>query len=458
MGKAQGKARIYATFAIVTLTCSFGSLSQTSTNSMMLGIQADFGTSESILQWLTTIYMLVMGVTVPLVSHLSKKVGIKTLMVVALCSFLVGLCIDFFAVNFIMLFLGRIPQAIAAGITLPLINYIAMTRFPKGQNGTAMGIAGIAMGFAPNIGPLVGGALVDSLGWRSFFLILSVAIFALLLATIWTIPKDDGLDTSVHLDSTSFMLSTLGFGGILLGLTDAASFGIFRWEVWVPLLIGVACLILFVRRQKRVTYPLINLDIFKTSDFLVSFIGQNFLFASFMGITLIIPLFVQNVQGLSALDSGIVFLPPTIMALIINPLGGFLSDKIGVRPVTMCSSVLMLLGAAPLAFINADTPLWLITVLQTIRGIGVGSTIGPLAAWGMAKLDKSLMIDGAAFSANVRQACASFGTAIMMLFISLVGPTAGAFGYQLALGFSAFLGLCMLVIIFVRVGKEECSR
>lgn len=455
MGKDQVNSNrpTYIMFAIVTVACALGSLTQTVMNSMLLGIQESFGTTENVSQWLTTIYMLTIGITVPIVTHLSRKMSIRTLTLLSLAFFLVGSLIDLVAPDFMILLLGRIPQAIATGITLPLLNTIAMVRFPKGQNGTAMGIAGIAMGFAPNIGPLIGGALVDSLGWRSFYIILSAMLAMMIVFSFIVLMREKAPAHDARLDIISFLESTIGFGALLLGFTNAATLGITDMQVIIELVVGIAFIVMFIMRQNKLEYPLISMKVFKTPDYTVSFIAQNFLFASFMGITLIIPLFVQNVCGLSALDAGIVFIPATILAVVFNPLAGILSDRIGPRPVVVVASVFLALGAVSMIFVDASTPLWLLTLMQTIRGIGVSSLIGPLISWGMAKLPFDVMMDGSAFLTTVRQACASFGTALMMLVIVMASASFGssAIAYQLAFGLSAVFSVAVLVLAIARV-------
>ncbi len=424
---------------------------------MLSGVEATFGTVESESQWLTTIYMLVVGITVPLVTHLSNKMDIRRLTLVALGLFLLGAAIDFFAPNFIVLIIGRIPQAAAAGITMPMIQAMAMTHFPRNLNGTAMGIGGIALGFAPNIGPIIGGALVDTLGWRSFFVILAGVVIILVIAALIVIPKEGAPARDSNLDFLSFLLSTLGFGGLLLGLTNAANMPLTDMFVIIPLLIGVLFLVVFVFRQMRIKNPLIDMSIFKISDYRISFIAQCILYASFMGITLVVPLFVQNVLGRSAFDAGVVFIPATICAIVFNPLAGVLMDRVGVRPIAICASILMAIGAGSMAFVNDQTPLWALAVMQTIRGIGISSLIGPLTSWGMMKLPGKTTMSGSAFAATARQACASFGTAIMMIAITLVPLTtigasaSAALGYDVALGISATLALALFGLIVFKV-------
>ncbi len=436
-------------FAIVTLTAALGALTQTAMNSMLSGVQASFGTPESVSQWLTTIYMLVIGVTVPLVTHLARRYAVRTLIFVALAFMLVGALIAAAAPNFYVLLFARVLQGISTGMMLPVMQTIAMTRFPRGQNATAMGIAGIALGFAPNIGPLFGGLLVDSWGWRSYFWILVCIIIALAIATVVLVRKRAHEVHDAHLDYLSALLSTVGFGCVLLSFSTAAYRPIADPTIWIGLVVGIVCVAWFIVRQHRIKHPLIHMSIFRSHTYVVSFIAQNLLNASFMGITLILPLFIVNIAGMTPVDAGLVFLPTTILAAIFNPLAGILSDKIGPRPVVVSAAILLVAGSGAMAFITADTPFWLITALQVVRGIGVSSIIGPLNSWGMHKLPMDNMIDGSAFFTTVRQACASFGTALMMLLISVVG---GALGYNLALGLSAALAVGVLIcsVFFVR--------
>lgn len=455
--KLSDKAHVYLLFAIVVLATALGSMTQTVMNSMLGGVGATFGIGPDVGQWLTTIYMLVLGITVPVVTFLSHKLSTKNLTFLALGIFLIGAAVSWIAPTFEVLLAGRVLQAIGSGITLPLLQAIAMTKFPPGQNATAMGIAGIAMGFAPNIGPLVGGALVDTTGWRSFFVLLAVALVVLVVATALFVRSEQAPARPASLDVPSFALSTIGFGGLLLAFSNASMMPIGSPAVWGSALGGAACLIAFVQRQKRIGNPLINMGIFQSSRYRISFMAQNVLFASYMGITLIAPLFVQNLQGGSALEAGIVFIPATIFALFVNPLAGILADKVGVRPVVLVASLFLATGAIMMAFLDASSPLWLITFMQTVRGIGVSALIGPLNSWGMSKLPHEVMMDGSAFIACCRQACASLGTAVMMLIISmgLSAAAAGAFvpavAYQLAFGFSALCSVGMLAIALWKV-------
>ncbi len=454
------RGRVYVLFAIVTLACATGSLTQTVMNSMLGDVCGEFGIAASTGQWLTTAYMLVMGITVPSVTFLSRRLCSRRLVFVALGFFLAGALVALAAPSFPVLVVGRVLQAVAAGITLPFVQSLAMTRFPAGRNGTAMGIAGIAMGFAPNIGPLIGGSFVDTWGWRSFFVLLIVIVVLLAAATFAFVGREDAPEQDATLDVWSLLLSTLAFGGVLLAFSNAADMSIASALVWAPLLVGAVCLVLFVVRQRRVEDPLIDLRIFGSRRYRASFALQDLLFASFMGITLVVPLFAEDVCGYSATEAGLVFVPATIIALVVNPVAGLLVDRVGARTVIVCGGVFLTVGAASMAFVDAQTPLWQLACMQAVRGLGVSSLVGPLASWGLSEVPREIVMDASAFFATVRQACASFGTAAMMLVVTTVGGIVAAslgtedavvLGYQLALGLSAVFALCLLVIAVWKV-------
>ncbi len=449
------RGRVYALFAIVMLASAFGNLSQTAVNAMMPEIMGEFSLDVSLGQWLTTSYMLVLGIAVPAATFLGKRFTTRQHVFIALAFFLVGALADCLASNFAVLLAGRICQAVSTGLLLPLMQTIAMTRFPEGRRATAMGIAGIAMGFAPNIGPTVGGALSFSFGWRSFFVLLLVGVAVLGVATALLVRGGEG-NRSERFDTLSFMLSALGFGGLLLGFSEASSFALASPFVWGPLAAGAVFLVLFVRRQKRVDDPLINMGIFKSGQYTVGFAVLCLLHASFMGVTLVIPLYVEGLCGGTALDAGIVLLPGTLAALFLNPLAGVLTDRFGIRPVTVASGALLAVGSVLMVFLDEETPLAVTTFCQAVRAFGVSGLMGPLISWSLAGLPGRIVTDGSSFSIAGRQACASLGTSAMVLLIALAGTSAAAVAnpalpYQLAFAFSAVFAVATFVGIVAKV-------
>ncbi len=336
---------------------------------------------------------------------------------------------------------------------MPMMMSLIMTSVPSNRQATAMGISGIAMGFAPNIGPTIGGWMLETTGWRSFFVVLALCSLVLTFVAIALIKKTPAEDSNMRLDVISLCQSALGFGGLLLGFSNASSYEFTSPFIWVPVIVGAVFLVFFMRRQRRVETPLIHLEIFNSQQFRISFWASNFLYASYMGITLILPLFIENLWGGSAFQAGLALLPGTIAAFFINPLAGILTDKIGARPVVVVAACFLAAGGTMMAFIDENTPYWVIFAMQGIRAIGVSGLIGPLNSWGMAKLPPWFMTDASSFGTAVRQAFASLGTALMVFAIMVVGPMTGSasMGFHLSFGFSAVCAIAVVVIAVSRV-------
>ncbi len=454
---------VYALFALVTIGAALGNLSQTGLNAMLPSTMDEFGVEVDVGQWLTTGYMLMLGVAVPVATYLMHKLDDRRYLVMSFGLFVVGSLIDLVAPEFFSMLLGRILQAISVGLVVPKMQTIAMVHFPKGRQATAMGIAGIALGFAPSIGPTVGGGLDYSFGWRSFFLVL-LAISTLLLVLTFVLVKRESAEEAAaraadeaHFETISFILSTLGFGGVLLGLSQASSFGFASAWVWVPVIIGAVCLVLFVRRQLRIDQPLMDMRIFKSSTFVSGLLAAVFLFACYMGVTLIIPLFVQDVCGGTSLDAGLVTLPTVFTAILVNPISGVLADKTSPRLASLIFGAFLVTGSVLSVIVDEATPLWLLSVYQTLRAIGVSGLIGPLTTFALSRLERPLVPHGSTATVITRQVSATFGTAIMVFCVAALTPLAVAgdipvaLPYQVAFAFSAVMGIISLFLIITRV-------
>ena len=444
-------------FALVTIGSALGNLSQTGLNAMLPSTMIEFGVEVDVGQWFTTGYMLVLGVAVPIATFLMQKLNDRQYMLLGFGLFAAGSLLDFVAPEFFSMLLGRILQAVSVGLLIPKNQTICMTKFPPGKQATAMGIAGIALGFAPSVGPTVGGAMDSAFGWRSFFLLLFVLSATLIVLTFVVVRRPALGDGDARFETPSFILSTLGFGGVLLGLSQASTYGFASMWVWIPVAVGVVCLFLFVRRQRHVEYPLMDLRIFESRQFNAGLMAAVFLFACYMGVTLVIPLYVQDVLGGTSLDAGLVTFPTVFTAILVNPLSGILADKTSPRFSALIFGTFLAVGAVLCCFVGDDTPLWMLSVWQTLRAIGVSGLIGPLLTFSLAGLKGPLIGHGSSAQVVIRQVAATFGTAIMVFCVAALLPFAadGAVGvavpYQVAFAFSALMGIASLGLIITRV-------
>ncbi len=444
-------------FALVTIGSALGNLSQTGLNAMLPSTMIEFGVEVDVGQWFTTGYMLVLGVAVPIATFLMQKLNDRQYMLLGFGLFAAGSLLDFVAPEFFSMLLGRILQAVSVGLLIPKNQTICMTKFPPGKQATAMGIAGIALGFAPSVGPTVGGAMDSAFGWRSFFLLLFVLSATLIVLTFVVVRRPALGDGDARFETPSFILSTLGFGGVLLGLSQASTYGFASMWVWIPVAVGVVCLFLFVRRQRHVEYPLMDLRIFESRQFNAGLMAAVFLFACYMGVTLVIPLYVQDVLGGTSLDAGLVTFPTVFTAILVNPLSGILADKTSPRFSALIFGTFLAVGAVLCCFVGDDTPLWMLSIWQTLRAIGVSGLIGPLLTFSLAGLKGPLIGHGSSAQVVIRQVAATFGTAIMVFCVAALLPFAadGAIGaavpYQVAFAFSALMGIASLGLIITRV-------
>lgn len=456
---APSRRAVYGLFALATFGAAMGNLSQTGLNAMLPQVMSDFSVEVAVGQWLTTGYMLVLGIAVPVSTFLERRLNDKGYLCLSFGLFAFGSLIDWVAPEFFSMLVGRVFQAVAVGLMIPFMQDIAMMRFPAGKQATAMGIAGIALGFAPNIGPTVGGALDSYFGWRSFFLLLLVISCVLFLCALLAVRCAPAADPAAHFETLSFIYSTLGFGGVLLGLSQASSFGLTSLWLWGPVAVGALFLVLFVRRQRAIPSPLLDLAIFRSRRYNEGILASVFLFASYMGITLVIPLYVQDILGWSSFDAGLVLFPATITALIVNPLAGWMADKTSVRLVCLIFGGFLAVGAVGCVFVGEQTTFLQITLWQTLRSVGVSGLIGPLVTYCLGGLTGPLIPHGSSASVIIRQVAATFGTAIMVCFIALgeaLVLTSGfdaAFPYQAAFVFSACMALLCFTVIIFRVKK-----
>lgn len=451
----QSKGYVYALFAIVVVGTGLGGMTQTALNAMADVVLSDLGTQIGWGQWLATIYIFCMGAAVPLASYVQRKLSVRSLILYSYGLYLIGSLCDCLAVNFPMLIIGRVLEALGTGVLMPLLQTIAMTRFPENRHGTAMGIAGIALGFAPNIGPVVGGALCTAFSWRAMFLILACASAVLIVCALAVVREREVKDAAAHLDVTSLVFSTFGFGGLLLGFTAAANMGLTEPLVWVPVLVGIACVALFVTRQRTISEPLLDLRIFTFREYRVSIVAQCLLYGCFMGMTLIIPLTVIEAGGHNAFEAGLVLLPGALAALVFEPGAGMATDRFGVRRAAIFGGCFLVEGALLCSIVPSDAPLWLMALGQTLRCVGLTTLIPTTTSWGLGSLGKAgLTTHGSAGMIMSRQIAASLATAVMVFLIGCF-PLSGEFmGFHAALGFSALLALGCLLVVLAKIPRS----
>lgn len=344
-------------------------LNQTLLSPALPAIMTDLDVGTTTVQWLTSGYSLVEAVIIPLSAYLIGRFSTRKLFIGAISIFALGSLAAALAPNFEVLLLGRVLQAVCTGVTMPMVMTVILLVFPREKRGMAMGIIGLVIGFAPAVGPSVAGLLVDTVGWRALFAIvttLSVLVILLAIATL----KNYGSFKRTKFDIAAVFLSTVGLVCLLYGLSTFSSSQNFV-VTFMLVIIGVTFLIFYVRRQLMLPNPMLNIRILARRKYAISVGIIVMIQAALMGTGVILPLYIQDVRGYSATMSGIAMLPGALIGAFLGVLAGRLFDRFGVRRIVIPGIIVVLLGAIGLALLGFDTDFIFIVLAYTALSVGM---------------------------------------------------------------------------------------
>ncbi|HET7627143.1 MAG TPA: MDR family MFS transporter [Bacillales bacterium] len=376
-------------------------------------------------QWLTTVFMLVNGVMVPVSAFLIEKFTTRRLFLSAMSIFVVGTVICAIAPTFQLLLLGRVVQSAGAGIMLPLMQTVFLLIFPVKNRGAAMGIIGLVISFAPAIGPALSGWITEHYSWRVLFeLILPIAVIDILVAAIAM--KNVTELTNPKVDVVSIILSSFGFGGLLYGFSCAGNYGWGAVSTVVSLAIGTVTLFLFIRRQLKMRVPMLEFKVFGYPIFTLATGITMIVFMGLIGAETLIPLYMQNVRGFNAMQSGLVLLPGALIMGITSPITGRIFDRIGARWLAIIGMALFAAATIPFTNLDPTTSFAFVTTMYAIRMLGMSMVMMPVTTAGLNQLPKKLIPHGAAMSNTMRMVAGAVGTAILVTVMTTTAEHADA--------------------------------
>ncbi|MBY7144828.1 multidrug efflux MFS transporter [Virgibacillus sp. NKC19-3] len=404
-------------FAVLLSGAFVTILNQTLLGTALPPIMQDLNLSESTAQWLQSVFMLVNGIMIPVTAFLIDKFTTRKLFMTAMGLFTLGTFIAAISPNFSFLMVGRILQASGAGIMMPLMQTILFLTFPVHRRGTAMGLFGLVIAFAPAIGPSLSGWLVDQFPWRSvFYVVLPIAILDIIAA--YFLLKNVTELKKPKLDILSVILSTIGFGSLLYGFSVAGDAGWLSLQVVLTMAVGIISLYWFITRQLKLKEPLLEFRVFKHGTFTLATALGMVVFAAMIGTNVILPLYMQNMIGFSALESGLVLLPGAIIMGFSNPITGYLFDRFGGK--WLARSGLLLLSLTTFAFTNlsADTSFAYLATMNAIRMISIAMVMMPMTTLALNQLPNDLIPHGTAMNNTFRQVAGSVGTAVLVTIMS----------------------------------------
>ncbi|HDE4310272.1 TPA: DHA2 family efflux MFS transporter permease subunit [Staphylococcus aureus] len=388
-------------------------LNQTLLNVALPKINTEFNISASTGQWLMTGFMLVNGILIPITAYLFNKYSYRKLFLVALVLFTIGSLICAISMNFPIMMVGRVLQAIGAGVLMPLGSIVIITIYPPEKRGAAMGTMGIAMILAPAIGPTLSGYIVQNYHWNvMFYGMFIIGIIAILAGFVWF--KLYQYTTNPKADIPGIIFSTIGFGALLYGFSEAGNKGWGSVEIETMFAIGIIFIILFVIRELRMKAPMLNLEVLKFPTFTLTTVINMVVMLSLYGGMILLPIYLQNLRGFSALDSGLLLLPGSLIMGLLGPFAGKLLDTIGLKPLAIFGIAVMTYATWELTKLNMDTPYMTIMGIYVLRSFGMAFIMMPMVTAAINALPGRLASHGNAFLNTMRQLAGSIGTAILV--------------------------------------------
>lgn len=415
--------------AVVMIGAFVGVLNQTLMTTILPEIMKDFTVSSSTAQWLTTIFMLVNGIMIPITAFLIERFTLRSLFFNATCFLMIGSFICMLGINFPMLLVGRSIQALGAGILMPLTQTLLFIMFPPEKRGMAMGMFGLVIGFAPAIGPTAAGWFVNIFDWRYLFLIVLLIGMIDFVFGYLSLPNITEL-SKPNLDKLSIILSTVSFGGLLFGFSTAGNLGWSHPMVYITIIAAIVILTVFIFRQLKLESPLLEFRVFKYNDFSVAMILIVLMFMLFIGNLTILPIYMQTMMKWSPLESGLILLPGGLIMGLLSPVTGKLFDKIGGRILSIMGMLTIMIGALLMAQFSQNTTQLYVIISFSVTMLGNAMIMTPMTIQALNALPRQYIAHGTAMNNTIRQVSAAIGTGILVTLMTGLGKTSSLSGSQ----------------------------
>ncbi len=405
---------------IVVMVVVFGSfmsiMDQTIVNNALPRLQTAFAADLGTLQWILTAYTLTQGVVTPTTAFFANRLGTKRFYVIALAFFTLGSALCGLAWNLPMLITFRVIQAIGGATLFPLAITMIFSEFAHHERGLATGIMGISALMAPAIGPTLGGYIVTYANWPLIFYInVPVGIIAIILALVLLreLPSTD----RKNFDLPGFVLVAAGLVALLYALSNASISGWSSPSVLITLIGGLCSLALFVLVELRIVrsgkQPLVDLSLYINGPFLTSNIANALITFGFFGSVILLPVYMQELRGLSAFVSGLYTAPLAFGAVLTAIVGGRIVDRFGPRTVLLPGLVLMGLSTWLLAEVTLTTSYTWLVFIFALRGLGLGCVLQPLTVASLSKVPRQQYTQASSLNTVTRFVFTSVGIAVL---------------------------------------------
>ncbi|HEY8317673.1 MAG TPA: DHA2 family efflux MFS transporter permease subunit [Amnibacterium sp.] len=435
-------------------------------------LMKDLSIDASTGQWLSTAFALTLAVVIPVTGFLIQRMTTRQLFLLSMGLFSAGTLTAGLSVGYPMLLLARIIQGCGTAVMIPLLMTTVITLVPESSRGRMMGNISVVISVAPALGPTISGLILSVLDWRwIFWLVLPIALAAMALGG-WLM-TNVGETRKVRIDLISIPLAALGFGGLVYGLNavgEVASGAASPAMIWVPVGVGAVTLTLFLLRQlvlQRTDRALLDLRPFKSRVFTFSVIAGAFAFLALLGSAILLPIYLQNVLGVTPLVTGLLVLPGGVLMGVLGPVVGRLYDLHGPRALLIPSSLIGTLALVLLGTVTEATPLWFVLGAHMLLSVGLAGVLTPLFTAGLSAVPERYTSYGSAIFATVQQVGGAAGTALVVTLLAVqtaAGQAAGASTAVAAAGgvrvaFLVAAGVFLaLIVLSVFITRDEAAE
>ncbi|MET8873145.1 MDR family MFS transporter [Nocardia sp. NPDC004604] len=431
-------------------------------------LMADLEVTERTAQWVSTAFMLTMAAVIPVTGWFLQRVTTRRAYTIAMGVFIAGTALSAVSPSFTVLLLGRIVQAGGTAVMMPLLMTTLMTVVPEQDRGRVMGNVTLAISVAPAMGPVLSGVVLQVGSWRWLFaLVLPIAA----VVTWLGLRKLDniGEPQTGALDWSSVAFAAVGFGGLVYGLSRFETHNVATPAVIV--VTGLALIGVFAARQlrlQRTGAPLLDLRILLFGTYTKALILMSVAFMAMLGSMILLPLYLQNLRGLSALQTGLLVMPGGLAMGLLGPTVGRLFDRFGGRVLVIPGSIGVAVALAGFTRISMTMPYWQLLILHILMMVSLAAAFTPVFTLGLGALPQHLYSHGSSMLGTLQQVAAAFGTALVVTVMSarssaLVADgtdpiTAHLDGMRLAFAISAAMALIVIVMAVLLPSRSSAPQ
>ncbi|WP_191450258.1 DHA2 family efflux MFS transporter permease subunit [Lactobacillus crispatus] len=427
-----------------------GILTETSLNVTFPTMMKQFGVGLDIIQWTTTGYLLAIAIIMICSSYLNERFTARQLFIVACVGFMIGSVISAVAPNFPILLLGRLISALGAGLSTPLMFNLVTEVMPREKWGVYMGIAGLVVAMAPTLGPAFGGITTFYLNWRWIFGFVTIFAIIVFVAGLFVVGKYHE-QTKNSFDWLSFIVLAIAFITLTLGVNQISN-GFVNPLMWILLIVTAILIWLFVRLSKKSSKKLLDLAVFKQKAFVYGALAYFLLQFNNIGISFVLPNYIQIVGKQTSLVGGLILLPGSIIAGLLNPYFGSLYDKKGAKLPLYLGGFLMAISCLLFAIFGLNLTVMMIIIIYGIMMLGHRMSFSNTLAEAL-KVEKGVLrADATAVCQTSQQLAGSVGTTILAAIMSIWQKKdatsyalATAQGSQAAFYFTLLMALIILI-------------